>query len=106
MSVKRDRAALLVYLRVAFGVILLLFLFSLVDFEQLALTLSAVKPHFVLASFAVMLLNYCLKTYRWAAILRVQRPDLSLAQIARLNFVSIYFRSFLSSNFSSDIVII
>lgn len=104
MPVKRGRSAVLFYLRLAFGAFLLLLLFRLVDLDRLASTLSAVKPHLILASLAAMLLNYCLKTYRWASILRVQRPDLSLGQVARFNFVSIFLGNFLPSNLSSDIV--
>ena len=51
-----------------------------------------------------MLLNYGVKTYRWASILRFQRPDLSLVQVARFNFVSIFLGNFLPTNLSSDIV--
>ena len=92
------------YLRLAFGALLLVLLFRLVEFDRLATTLSSVKPHFIFASFFAMLLNYGVKTYRWSSILRFQRPDLSLLQVARFNFVSVFLGNFLPTNLSSDIV--
>ena len=92
------------YLRLSIGAVLLVLLFRLVEFDRLVTTLSSVKPHFVFASFLAMLLNYGVKTYRWASILRIQRPDLSLGQVARFNFVSIFLGNFLPTNLSSDFV--
>lgn len=51
-----------------------------------------------------MLVNYCLKTYRWALLLWVRRPDISFVQLARFNFVSIFLGSLLPSSLSADIV--
>ena len=104
MLVKKAKSAAFFYLRLAFGALLLLFLFRLVEFDRLALTLSTVKPQLVAAAFSAMLLNYCVKTYRWASILQFQRPDLSLVQVARFNFVSVFLGNFLPTNLSSDIV--
>ena len=104
MRSKNARSSVFFYLRLAFGALLLLLLFRLVDLEHLALTLSAGKPQLVIASLVVMLLNYCLKTYRWALVLRVQRPDVSLSQVAKFNFVSIFLGNFLTTKLSSDIV--
>ena len=104
MLVKRAKTSAFFYLRLAFGALLLLFLFRLVEFDRLALTLSTVKPQLLVAAFLAMLLNYGVKTYRWASILRFQRPDLSFGQVARFNFVSVFLGNFLPSNLSSDIV--
>jgi uncharacterized protein (TIRG00374 family) len=76
----------------------------MVDFHHMGLTLASVQPHLVVAGLLAMLLNYCLKTYRWASILWVQRPDISLGQLARFNFVSIFLGNFLPTSISSDIV--
>ena len=92
------------YLRLTVGAVLLVLLFRLVDFDLLATTLLSVKPHFIFASFLAMLLNYGVKTYRWALILRIPRPDLSFGQVARFNFVSIFLGNFLPTNLSSDFV--
>ena len=92
------------YVRLAFGTLLLLFLFRLVEFDRLAATLSSVTPHLIIASFLAMLLNYGVKTYRWASILRIPRPDLSFGQVARFNLVSVFLGNFLPTNLSSDFV--
>jgi glycosyltransferase 2 family protein len=103
MRVNRPKSGFF-YLRLAFGALLLVFLFRLVDFDRLATTLSSVKLHFIFASFLAMLLNYGVKTYRWALILRIPRPDLSFGDVARFNFVSIFLGNFLPTNLSSDFV--
>ena len=58
MLVKRAKTSAFFYLRLAFGALLLLFLFRLVEFDRLALTLSTVKPQLLIAAFLAMLLNY------------------------------------------------
>ena len=104
MPVKRARSSVFFYLRLTFGAVVLLFLFRLVDFDRLASTISTVKLHLIVAAFLAMLLNYGVKTYRWASILRFQRPDLSFVQVARFNFVSVFLGNFLPTNLSSDVV--
>lgn len=104
MLKKVGKSAMLFYLRLGLGIFLLSILVRMVDFHQLTATLATVKPPLILAGLLAMLLNYCLKTYRWASILWIQRPDISLAQVARFNFVSIFLGNFLPSNLSSDIV--
>jgi glycosyltransferase 2 family protein len=91
-------------LRLGFAVFLLAVLVRMVDFHQMGLMFASVKPEPIIAALLIMLLNYGLKTYRWAAILWIQRPDIPFAQLARFNFVSIFFGSFLPSSVSADIV--
>ena len=92
------------YLRLLLAVLLLLFLVRMVDFRGTGLALASVKPHLVVAALFAMLFNYCLKSYRWASILWIQRPDISFGQLARFNFVSIFLGNFLPSSFSPDVV--
>jgi uncharacterized protein (TIRG00374 family) len=92
------------YLRLAVAVLLVATLVSMVDFHHMGVTFASVKPHPVIAGLLIMLLNYCLKTYRWASILWIRRPDIPFGQLARFNFVSIFLGSFLPSSVSADIV--
>jgi len=75
----------------------------MVDFHHMGVTLASVKPQLIIVGLSIMLLNYCLKTYRWALILWVRRPDISFGRLARFNFVSIFLGSFLLSSVSADI---
>lgn len=98
------KPGLFFFLRLGVGVFLLLILARMVDFHHMTMTLASVQPHLLAAALSAMLLNYWLKTYRWALILWVQRPDISLAQITRFNFVSIFLGNFLPTNLSADLV--
>jgi glycosyltransferase 2 family protein len=92
------------YLRLGIGVLLLVILVSMIDLHQMGLTLASVKPHLVAAGLLCMLVNYCLKSYRWALILWIRRPDIPFAQLVRFNFVSIFLGNFLPTSISADIV--
>jgi glycosyltransferase 2 family protein len=98
------KSGLFLFLRLGIALFLLLILVRMVDFHEMALTLGSVQAHLLPAALTAMLFNYCLKTYRWALILWVQRPDISLAQIARFNFVAIFLGNFLPTNLSADLV--
>lgn len=103
-SVKADRSKVVFYLRLAFGVLLLAVLFRMLDLHRLGLTLASVKPQLLALGLAAMMVNLLIKTYRWGFILRMQRPDMSFGQIARLNFLSLFLGSFLPTSLSYDMV--
>jgi glycosyltransferase 2 family protein len=95
---------MLFFLRLGIAILLLVILVSMVDFHRMGLTMASVKPHLIVAALAIMLVNYCLKTYRWASIVWIRRPDIQFVQLARFNFVSIFLGNFLPTSISSDIV--
>jgi uncharacterized membrane protein YbhN (UPF0104 family) len=89
-------------LRLGFAVFLLVVLVSMVALRQMGLMFASVNPEPIIAALLIMLLNYGLKTYRWAAILWVPRPDISFAQLARFNLSAFFWGSFLPSGVSAD----
>ena len=92
------------YLRLGLAVFLFFMLFRMVDLHKMGGALASIQPPFIVAGFLIMLLNYGLKTYRWASILWIQRPDISFRHIARFNFLSIFLGNFLPSSLSADVV--
>src|SRR5919108_6033958 len=100
---KIGKPGTLFYLRLGIAGFILLVLLRMVDFHHMGVRLASVKPELIVAGLSIMLLNYCLKTYRWALILWIRRPDISFGQLARFNFVSIFLGSFLPSSVSADI---
>ena len=92
------------FLRLGIAVFLILVILRMVDFHDMGVTFASVKPHLIVTGLLIMLLNYCLKTYRWALILWIRRPEIPFGQLARFNFVSIFLGSFLPSSVSADIV--
>jgi glycosyltransferase 2 family protein len=103
-SVRGDRSKGFFYLRLAFGVLLLAALFRMLDLNRLGLTLASVKPQLLALGLGTIMVNLLIKTYRWGFILRMQRPDISFGQIARVNFLSLFLGSFLPTSLSYDVV--
>jgi uncharacterized protein (TIRG00374 family) len=103
-SVRGDRSKVLFYLRLAFGGLLVVALFRMLDLHRLVLTLASVKPQLVALGLLAMMVNFLIKTYRWGFILRMQRPDISFGQIARVNFLSLFIGTFLPTSLSYDMV--
>jgi uncharacterized protein (TIRG00374 family) len=103
-SRKVGKRKVVLLLRLGFAVFLLAVLARMIDFHQMGLMFASVNPEPIIAALLIMLMNYGLKTYRWAAILWIRRPDIPFVQLARFNFVSIFLGSFLPSSVSADIV--
>jgi len=76
----------------------------MIDFQHLVTTLTSVQPQLIGVGLLAMMLNFLIKTYRWSFILRIQRPDIPFAQLARLNFLSLFLGNFLPTSISYDIV--
>ncbi len=92
------------YLRLAVGIGLLLMLFSFVDAQRLGMTLAGVDLPLIALGLLGILFNFALKTYRWAYILWVQRPELTFMQLLRFNWISMFLGNFLPTSMASDIV--
>jgi glycosyltransferase 2 family protein len=101
---RTGKPSVLFYLRLAVAVLLLLILLSMIDFHHMGLALTSVKPHLIVAGLLSMLLNYGLKTYRWASLVWIRKPDIPFSQLLRFNFLSIFLGYFLPTSLSSDIV--
>jgi glycosyltransferase 2 family protein len=91
-------------LRLILGVVLLIILARLIDLHQMTLTLTSAQPQFIAAGFLVIMLNFLLKTSRWASILWIQEPGISFGQVVRFNFISMFLANLLPGGISSDIV--
>lgn len=94
----------LIYLRLAFGTLLLLVLLKIVDFESLKSTLGSAKGHLIALGMVGILLNTLLMAYRWARILWIHNPDIPLAQVTGFYFIGSFLGNFLPTSFSSDFV--
>jgi glycosyltransferase 2 family protein len=104
MSQKFGKPGTFLYLRLGIAALILLVLIRMVDFHSMGVRLASVRLDLVFAALFIMLLNYCLKTYRWALILWIRRADIPFAQLVGFNFVSIFLGNFLPTSISADIV--
>ncbi|MEW6001535.1 MAG: lysylphosphatidylglycerol synthase transmembrane domain-containing protein [Nitrospirota bacterium] len=103
MKNKLIRKKIWVYLRLIFGIFLLLLLIRMIDMEQMRIIITSAVPHLIILGFLGILLNCLLMTYRWASILWIQQPDISFGHLMRFYFTSAFLGNFLPVNVSSDI---
>ena len=101
---KRIRHRVFFYLRLIFGLFLLLIVVKFVDFEQLLPILTSPSPYLLAAGLLGIMLGYLLKTYRWASILWIQNPDISFSKLVRFYFMSAFLANFIPTTVSSDIM--
>jgi glycosyltransferase 2 family protein len=99
-----NRAKVFFSLRLIFGIFLFIILARFIDLHQMSVILTSAQPQFIAAGFLVIMLNFLLKTYRWASILWIQESDISFGQIVRFNFISMFLANFLPGSISSDFV--
>jgi uncharacterized protein (TIRG00374 family) len=104
LSNKTARSKVFFYLRLAVGVGLLLILFKIIDFHQMGRILASTQPYFVVLGFLAILLNFLLKTYRWASIVWFRVPSISFDDLIRFNLISMFFGIFLPGSVLPDIV--
>ncbi len=91
-------------LRLAVAAFLVGLLLRMFDVQRLGVTLASIKPYLAFTGLLMMLFNYYLKTYRWASILWIRRPDIPFGQLFRFNLISIFLGNFLPTSISADIV--
>jgi len=104
MSNKKDRSKVFFYSRLAVGVILLLILLKIIDFRQMGLILVSAQPYFIAMGLLAIILNFLLKTYRWASIVWILVPDISFRDLMRFNLISMFFAIFLPGSMLPDVV--
>src|SRR5687768_9996373 len=103
MANKIYKAKIFFYLRLAIGLTLFISLTQIIDFHQMHLIIVSAKPHFIAMGLLAIILNFLLKTYRWASILWIVVPDISFGRLIRFNFISMFLANFLPGSISSDI---
>ncbi len=92
------------YLRLAIGLALIAWLVTWIDVAQLGITLAAASWPLLIVALLIMLVNFFLKTYRWAYILQAQNAELTFLQLIRFNFISMFLAHFLPTSIASDFV--
>lgn len=75
-----------------------------VDFSALLANVRGAKIWVLTASFACILANYFVSSYRWQALAEVKGIKKSLRQFARLYFIGAFFNNFLPTSVGGDVV--
>ena len=101
-SGRRRRAARC--LRVGVSLLLVAALVVYVDLGQVARILAASRPDLVLWLLALVTALRILSAYRWFVLLQSGRPDLSLATIMRISFISVFAGTFLPSGVGTEAI--
>lgn len=101
---KLNASRVFFYLRLTIGLSLLIVLVKKIDFSQMAIVLTSARLEFIAAAFLLIMVNFLLKTYRWASILRIKEPNISFGRLVRFNFTSMFVANFLPGTISTDIL--
>lgn len=102
VAIRIRRSSVFFYLRLIFGITLLLLLFTFVDLGEMRRTLTSVKPHLIAAGLVGTLIDSVLMTYRWGSILWVQRPEIEFTKLLRFYFISGFLGNFVP--LSNDVI--
>ena len=99
---RMHRSTVFFYLRLIFGITLLLLLLTFVDLGEMRRALASVKPHLIAAGLVGILIDSVLMTYRWGSILWVQRPEIAFTKLLRFYFISGFLGNF--APLSNDVI--
>jgi uncharacterized protein (TIRG00374 family) len=104
LSTTPARSKVYFSLRLVVGVALLIILARMVDFHELGRVLVSAQAYFLVMGLLAIILNFLLKTYRWASIVWSRVPDISFGDLIRFNLVSMFFAVFLPGSVLPDVV--
>ncbi|MDD4910566.1 MAG: lysylphosphatidylglycerol synthase transmembrane domain-containing protein [Candidatus Omnitrophica bacterium] len=98
------KKALNIGLRVSVSILLLFFLFSKVNIEELRVTISKADPVYIIAAFLLLLFLYLLALIRWDMLLRGVMLHIPLRRVAVSFLGGNFFNLFLPSTIGGDVV--
>lgn len=90
--------------RFSVSVFVLLLVLRGVDFPALLNVVRGAKIWALVVSFACILANYVVSSYRWQALAEVKGIKTPLRQFVRLYFIGAFFNNFLPTSVGGDVV--
>jgi len=90
--------------KILFGVAMLAFILSNVDPRETLATLAAAKPGYVAAALLCLLVGTIFQVLRWQMILRVCDVRTPFGWLMRIQFIGLFFNSFLLGSVGGDLV--
>jgi uncharacterized protein (TIRG00374 family) len=103
-STGRRRGLVPGWLRVGISLLLVAALVFYVDLGEVARILAASRPDLVVCLLALVTGLRILSAYRWFVLLQAGKPDLSLAKIMRISFISVFAGTFLPSGVGTEAI--
>jgi uncharacterized protein (TIRG00374 family) len=100
--VNKDR--LHFFLRVIVSVLVIAFIVSKVNFEEVTALLPKVKIHFAFLGLAWLLFDKVVMSYRWGILLWAKKIEIPIYKIIRIYFLSSFWGTFLPSSFGPDFI--
>jgi uncharacterized membrane protein YbhN (UPF0104 family) len=92
------------WLRVGISFLLVTALVFYVDLGKVGRILAASRPDLVVCLLALVTGLRFLSAYRWFVLLQAGSPDLSLATVVRISFISVFAGTFLPSGLGSEAI--
>jgi uncharacterized protein (TIRG00374 family) len=91
-------------LKILISVALLIILFFKINFKELAITLSSVKPLFLVLPFLIFVFQHWLIAFSWYIILKAQKHNVSLSIVLQIHFIGNFWGMFLPTSIAMDII--
>jgi uncharacterized protein (TIRG00374 family) len=97
-----NRKQYLNFLKIAFSVGLLIFIFSTIDLKAFLKVLQGANPWWLLAAFLLVMLGVVLRSWRWKILLHAIGVRTSLGELTSIYFIGFLFNNLLPSGLGGD----
>jgi uncharacterized protein (TIRG00374 family) len=97
-----NRKQYLNFLKIAFSVGLLIFIFSTIDLKAFLKVLQGANPWWLLAAFLLVMVGVVLRSWRWKILLDAIGVRTSLGELTSIYFIGFLFNNLLPSGLGGD----
>ena len=102
--VKANRKKLIGLFQLLLSILLLVWLFSRVSFQEVVQTLSDIHWGWYALAFLLFQLNVIIRAYRWFLLLRALNDEPKFGYLVYLYYVGFFANNFIPSGFGGDLV--
>ena len=99
-----NKGRLFFFLRLLVSFLIIAFIISKVNFEEIALLLPKIKLPFVLLGLLWLLFDRVIMSYRWAILLWAKEIRIPIYNIIKIYFLSSFWSTFLPSSVAPDLI--
>lgn len=92
------------FIQILIGIVLIVLIFTWVDFDEVKSSLRTFKYEYLLYSFLVITADRILMAYKWKLLLKTKQIKLSLFEATKIYYIANFLGLFLPSTVGTDIV--
>ena len=98
------KAKLFAFAKIAVTVLLFLYVFNDIDFQQFGATLKNARPGILILGFLVIWIAHYICIYRWRMLMRPLMPVLSMARLFGIYCIGLFFNLTFPTVVGGDVV--